>query len=390
MPEAASKQRAFAGGSGHGAGEEADLDCTFGEAAQQPVRGQHGVPGQCAQGPADGFEVLGREDLGGRQECGLPAGVHHLQHGAERHQGLAGANFALQEPVHGGVLREFGCKGFSHSRLSGSQRERQVPVEGRQQPIGGRAPGSGFFGRKLGTAPCQCRLQHERFLVAKTVLGALPVGLRFGPVDEPVGLRDRQELFPAGHGLGQRIGQRLQIDRLEQRVDHFLDRPAGQLGRGRVHRDGHGSQLFGVHTGHVRVLVQEVEVRVGQAQGGAVPGHLAGEHHAPAGQEFGLCPVAAEEGDLERAVPAARAHGGKPGTAMGCGVVGNDDVGNGAAARVHLAGAVGQDPRNEGDFLVHGQLIDGRQLAPVQVAAGEVVQQPADGADLQVFLNGRG
>ena len=47
-----------------------------------------------------GAKVLAGEHLGGRHQRGLGAGLHRAQHGQQRHQGLAGADIALQQPQH--------------------------------------------------------------------------------------------------------------------------------------------------------------------------------------------------------------------------------------------------------------------------------------------------
>ena len=44
----------------------------------------------------------------GRQQGGLAAGVDDAQHRAQRDQGLAGADLALEQPVHRVGLREVG------------------------------------------------------------------------------------------------------------------------------------------------------------------------------------------------------------------------------------------------------------------------------------------
>ena len=45
--------------------------------------------------------MLLREHLGGSEQRGLPAGVDDLEHGPDRDHGLARADLALQQPVHG-------------------------------------------------------------------------------------------------------------------------------------------------------------------------------------------------------------------------------------------------------------------------------------------------
>ncbi len=160
------------GRGGHGAGEQGDLDRVGAEAAQQAV------PGQRPERAADRFEVLRGEDLGGGQQGGLSPGVHHLQHGAQGHDGLAGADLALEQAVHRRVLGELRGQGLADGGLAGGQRERQLPVEGGQQSVRGGPAGGGLLGGELGAAPGQGRLEHQGFLVAEPVPGALPVRRR--------------------------------------------------------------------------------------------------------------------------------------------------------------------------------------------------------------------
>ena len=292
---------------------------------------------------------------------------------------LPGADFALEQAVHRRVLRELRGQGLADGGLAGGQRERQLPVERGQQPLRGGPAGGGLLGGELGAAPGEGRLEHQGFLVAEPVPGALPVRRGLRGVDEPVGVRDRQELLPGRDLRRQRVRQDLQVHGVQQRGDDLLDGPAGQLGGGRVHRDGHGGELLRVHARGVRVLVQQQEVGVGQPQGAAVAGDLSGEHGAAARLQLGLGPEAVEEAHLQGA--------GKPGP----GVVGNHDVGQRTAAGAHGPGAAGDHPGDQGDFLVERDLADGGEFAAVQVAAGEVVQQPADRGDAQVlFDDGRG
>ena len=161
-----------------------------------PRTAQQAVAGQRPQRPADGFEVLGRQDLGGRQQRGLSPGVNHLEHGAQGNDGLAGAHLTLEEPVHGAVLRQFLCKGFSDGGLAGGEGKGQLAVERGQDAVGYRPAGGGFLGRQLGTAPRQGGLQDQGLLVPEAVPGPLPVPGHFRDVDQPVGLSRWQELLP--------------------------------------------------------------------------------------------------------------------------------------------------------------------------------------------------
>ena len=56
---------------------------------------------QWAEHGADRAVVLLGQDLGGGQQRGLAARVDDLEHGPDRDHGLARADLALQQPVHG-------------------------------------------------------------------------------------------------------------------------------------------------------------------------------------------------------------------------------------------------------------------------------------------------
>jgi hypothetical protein len=62
--------------------------------------------------------VLGGQDLGRGQQGRLAAGVDDLRHGAQRDDGLAGADLALQEAVHRLVAGELGCQLFPDRALA--------------------------------------------------------------------------------------------------------------------------------------------------------------------------------------------------------------------------------------------------------------------------------
>ena len=56
--------------------------------------------GELAHHLGDRPVVLLGEDLGGREHGGLAAGVDDGEHGAQGDKGLAGADLALEQPVH--------------------------------------------------------------------------------------------------------------------------------------------------------------------------------------------------------------------------------------------------------------------------------------------------
>ena len=89
--------------------------------------GQQGAPAR-----ADAFQramVLAGEDFGGRHQRGLRAGLDRAQHGQHRHQRLAGADIALQQPQHAPRRGQVGVDLGQRVHL----RLRRRPAERRQR-----------------------------------------------------------------------------------------------------------------------------------------------------------------------------------------------------------------------------------------------------------------
>ena len=74
---------------------------------------------------ADGLVMLFGKHLSGSHQHRLIAGADRLQHGRERHYGFAGADFALQQTLHGPVTFKIGRDVVHHLTLPGCQCERQ-------------------------------------------------------------------------------------------------------------------------------------------------------------------------------------------------------------------------------------------------------------------------
>ena len=77
----------------------------------------------------DRREVLGGEHLGGGEHRRLRPGVDGHEHRPQRDDGLAGADVAVEEPVHRRGLREVPGYLLADPDLGGGERERQVGVE---------------------------------------------------------------------------------------------------------------------------------------------------------------------------------------------------------------------------------------------------------------------
>ncbi len=70
-------------------------------------------------------EMLFGQDLGGRHQRALPAGVHGHRRGERGHHGLAGADVALQQPVHRPRAGQVGHDLVDHPALRAGEPERQ-------------------------------------------------------------------------------------------------------------------------------------------------------------------------------------------------------------------------------------------------------------------------
>ena len=189
----------------HRAGEQRDPGGHVGAA-------EHAALGQRARAARDRAVVLRGEHLGRREQRRLPAGVDHLQHRAQRDHGLAGADLALQQPVHrvvaGQVGRDLGADlalarrsartaaarrtARAARRSTGGRGTRRQRVDARA--AGAPAPPGGATPRRTAAARGRAASRSarsgrwtalERLAQAdQAVLGAHVVGQRVGDVAE--------------------------------------------------------------------------------------------------------------------------------------------------------------------------------------------------------------
>ena len=127
-------------------GADHDLHGAFRQPAQHllafgalDAAGQHFHPhaGGVAQ-PHQGAQVLAGQDFGRRHDGGLAARLHRPQHGQHRHQGLAAADIALQQPQHAVGGGQVGVYLRQGGHLAGGGRK----AEGGQR-LGPQLPGAG-------------------------------------------------------------------------------------------------------------------------------------------------------------------------------------------------------------------------------------------------------
>ena len=314
VPEAASSRACLRAAVGMEPVSSVTWTASPSESAEQSVAGQR------AQRPADGFEMLGGEDFRGGQQGRLPAGIHHLQHGTERHDGLAGAHFALQQPVHGAVLGEFRRRGSCPTAacpavsVNGSWRSKAAS---RPSGTGRRAVASSAasWARRRARADCRTSASWYR----KRSRARCQSAARLRCVDQPVGLGDRQELFPGRDGGRHGVRQGVKVRGFEQGGDDLLDGPAGELGRGRIDGMGMAASFSGSCRPRMKGSSSSSwKSGLVRPSGPAIARDFAGEQRPAARQQLCLGPVAVEEADFERArdfaaVVACRRPAGGPG-----------------------------------------------------------------------------
>ncbi len=131
--------------------------------------------GQVAEHRLDRASVLRGQHLGRGQQRGLPAHVDDLQHRPQRHDRLARAHLALQQPVHRVRGREFGREHVADRELSGGQRERQLRLEGIGQSPGPARPRGAGTARGGGAALGQRELNAQRLVPLQTLPGGVPL-----------------------------------------------------------------------------------------------------------------------------------------------------------------------------------------------------------------------
>ena len=191
--------------------------------------------------------VLRGEHLGRGEQRGLAAGVDHLQHRPQRHDGLAGADLALQQPVHrvlGGQLR--GRARSPTSRCPSVSANGSRGVERGQQAV--RAPAARALPGRLAAASRRCAssdLQHAA--PRPTSAASLAASSRAAvgrPVDVAQGrVAGRRRPCRARSVGRQRVGRRRPA--WSRASPHAAgDRPVGDRRGRRVDRDQRAGELL--------------------------------------------------------------------------------------------------------------------------------------------------
>ena len=181
----------------------------------------------------DGEEVLLGEHLGRRHQRALPSRLDGPQQRRERDDGLAGADVALEQPLHRGRARQIAVDLGDRLLLGIGEREREhlaVPVE----ELAGRRQRLRDESLALRRPPRERELEDEELVEGEPPPALLCLLRRARMVhrDERIGPQ-RQPLRD-----GERCGQRIAVgaDVLERRRDEGAELLLGQRLAGGVHR----------------------------------------------------------------------------------------------------------------------------------------------------------
>ena len=317
--------------------------------------------------------MLSGQHLGGGEQHRLVSGVDHLQHGTQRHEGLAGADLALQEPLHGGICCEIGADGLANLFLALGEGEWQPGVEGSSDAVVTMRAGWRPAGCRHLTTVCHRHLGGDGLLPQQTFGTLGGIGDRRGTMHPFVGLRERCQISLRDEPVGQSVVQSADLG--EHEVDGLGDGPGGQLGAGRVqthqsvahHLAGHGLLVGAPH--HLTGLVEHDEIGVGELGLVTKRGHLAHED-AVAGDGELLAPVGHQPFTAEE-------RHGQGGPAVGEGdLQALPGTGSGPAGDV-----VDLDPGDVGDerhLGAHDEVGEVGVLGAGEVSAWQVAEQVAD------------
>ena len=238
-PPAASASACPPGGGVERAGQQRHPGPALGAAEETAL-------GEVAEHGRDRALVLLGEHLGrGEQRC-LAAGVDHLEHRAERDDRLAGADLALQQPVHRVALAELGGDLLPHAALAVGQGEREPLVEPVEDAPRSAGAGVGDRGLDRRPPPGEHGLRDEGLVVLEPLLGRDLLAPVVRPVDPAQRLVDLDEVLGLTHLRREQLGD--VGDEVEGEPDRVLELPGVHAGHGGVERDQVG------HLGEVAAL----------------------------------------------------------------------------------------------------------------------------------------
>ncbi|MNZ79083.1 hypothetical protein D3C78_976770 [compost metagenome] len=337
------------------------------------LAGQPGdLDAQRLQPLAEGEEVLLGEDLGGRHQRHLVAGLQRLQRGQRGDHGLAGADVALHQAQHRLGLGQVPGDFRRHALLRAGGGEAEVGQVLRRQ-----ARGLGQLRRLLGAhALAQARqrqLVGQQFLEGQAVLGPvaalgqlLEVGVRRRPVQVADRLVERRQVVLAGQLGGQPVGQAAPVEAAQRLLAEGAQALLGEALGARVDR------REGLLDRRRRLVGRQGAVLgVVDLQAGGAGAHLAVAAQVGAALEAVLLRLAeVEEAQAEGAAGVLQAH-------QQAAPAAEDDVGAAHHAFHHriAAGAQGADRRHVGAVLVAQRQVEQHVLQGFQADLGQFLGQ---------------
>ena len=338
------EQRLLSLGRGLTAGEQ-------GHAGADGAAAEEATLGQVAEHAGDRAGMLGGQNLRRGEQRRLTTGVDDGEHGPQGDEGLARADFALEESVHRCLGGEFGLDHRPDLALSVGELKGQSRVEGGLDAGADRAARHRPLAGGERSASGECQLEQECLLVAQPPAGHLDLRPRVGRVDAAQRVQTRRQVAPIEDLFRQGIlGV---IEEVEHGAHRLRDLPSRQVADGEIDRD----EVLALAC--VEVIQQRV-ARVGELEGSVELPDGAGEEAARARSQLVLVAVGVEEGDVEvvRAIgDDGLQHPPPPVLHRACGRGldlrdGHDIVTDLQAAEVALPGAIAAGP--EGEQVAHG------------------------------------
>ena len=209
-------------GAGDPVREQLDAQRTL---AEQVVGIGHADAGE--QRPHAGGVLLGQH-LGRRHQRALVPALHRGEQRRHGHDRLAGADVALQQPVHRVRDGEVGVDLGDRPPLGAGERERQRRVEAPHELAADLVRDARAVALERALAQHQHQLDPQQLVERQPAPGLLLVAHRLGQVD----LRERHaavdEREPLRTALGHRVGDAALVAAPQRLLDQAGDLPRGQ------------------------------------------------------------------------------------------------------------------------------------------------------------------
>jgi hypothetical protein len=190
--------------------------------------------------PAKRREVLLGENLRGRHHRRLVPRLHRRAHREGRHHGLAGADVALQQPVHRVRRGHVAADVVPHALLRRRQREGQARAQPAEQ-LAARPHRHAALPRRARAENGQAELQEEEVVEGQAAHGLRALAFTGGEMRRAYGLGQRHEPPPHAHRIGQRL-----LDVVDVGLDEAPDQRAQRLLRQPLGAGVHGHERAGV------------------------------------------------------------------------------------------------------------------------------------------------